>query len=449
MLGRMKWGWLSLAALLLAAGTLSQWMAPAEAAKSAVEAPEESAANEADEGGVHMLGVSEEGKRFWPRWRGPSGQGWVEGDGYPVTWSSSENVLWKVEVPGQGNSSPVVWGNHIYLTTAYEGGARRSILAFDRSDGSQVWEAFAPADPNNARAYPKNGYASSTPATDGERIYAYMGGHGLVAVDLQGKIAWTAPLGDVSRAFHGTAGSPLLYKDKVILYQDLPDNAFIAAFNKETGQEIWRTSREGRVGWGTPVAIDAGDRAEIIVSSNRAVNAYDPETGEELWRCGGNTFEVIPTPVVGHGLIFCSSGRAGPTLAIRPGGSGDVTETHVEWRAAKGSPFVPSPILHNDLLYMVNDMMSILTVYEAQSGDLVYQARMGKPVREGFSSSPVALDGKLFFTNDEGQTYVVEAGREYKLLHTNELGERVLASPALVDGTWYWRTQNHLLAIGN
>ncbi|HSR67716.1 MAG TPA: PQQ-binding-like beta-propeller repeat protein [Acidobacteriota bacterium] len=441
MRGRAVWGWMTVAALLLAASVL---MTSATAEKAS-----EKASNEADESGVYMLGVSEEGRQYWPRWRGPSGQGWVKGEGYPVTWSSSENVLWKTEVPGAGNSSPIVWGDYIFLTSAYEGGERRAILAFERSDGSLAWEAFAPTDPKLARPYPKNGFASSTPVTDGERVYAYLGGHGLMAVDFEGKIAWTAGVGDVSRAFHGTAGSPLLYKDKLILYQDLPENAFIAAFNKHSGEEIWRTPREGRVGWGTPVAVRAGDRDEIVVSSNRAVNAYDPETGSELWTCRGNTFEVIPTPVVGHGLLFCSSGRAGPTLAIRPGGSGDVTETHLEWRAAKGSPFVPSPILHGDLLYMINDMLSILTVYEAESGDLVYQARMGKPVREGFSSSPVAVGDKLFFTNDEGQTFVVQAGREYNLLHTNEMGEPILASPALVDGTWYWRTQNHLIAIGN
>ena len=166
-----------------------------------------------------------------------------------------------------------------------------------------------------------------------------------------------------------------------------------------------------------------------------------------MWTVRGNTYEVIPTPVVGHGLVFASSGRAGPTIAIRPGGTGDVTATHVAWSSPRGSPFVPSGIVVGDLLYLINDMQSILTVYDAVSGKLAYQDRLGTAVREGFSASPVHVNGKIFFTNDEGQTFVVEAGKTFKLLHVNELGEQTLASPALVDGTWYWRTASSLRAI--
>jgi outer membrane protein assembly factor BamB len=177
------------------------------------------------------------------------------------------------------------------------------------------------------------------------------------------------------------------------------------------------------------------------------VAAYDPDSGRELWTVRGMTFEVIPTPVVGDGLVFTSSGRAGPTLAIRPGGTGDVTDTHVEWSTPKGSPFVPSGVVHDGLLYLVNDMQSILTVYETKSGALVYQGRMGVATREGFSASPVIVNNELYFTNDDGDTFVVKAGREFNLMHTNSLGERTLASPALVDGIWYWRTAEHLVAI--
>jgi outer membrane protein assembly factor BamB len=195
------------------------------------------------------------------------------------------------------------------------------------------------------------------------------------------------------------------------------------------------------------VVIHTDERDELIVSGQGRVAAYDPASGRELWTVTGNTFEVIPTPVVAHGLIFASSGRAGPTIAIRPGGGGDVTRTHVAWSTPRGSPFVPSGIVVGDLLYLVNDMQSILTVYEARSGTLVYQGRLGVAQREGFSASPVAVNGKVFFTNDDGQTFVVQAGREFKLLHANELGARTLASPALVDGTWYWRTDGQLVAI--
>ncbi len=176
--------------------------------------------------------------------------------------------------------------------------------------------------------------------------------------------------------------------------------------------------------------------------------SYDPDTGAELWSCGGNTFEVIPTPVVGHGLIFCSSGRAGPTLAIRPGGTGDVTKTHVEWTSPRGSPFVPSPLLYGDSLYLVNDMTAIATSFRAATGEVMWQGRLGVARREGFSASPVGVDGKVFFTNDDGETFVVRAGPTFELIHENRLGAQVLASPALVDRTWYFRTSRELLAIG-
>jgi outer membrane protein assembly factor BamB len=252
-----------------------------------------------------------------------------------------------------------------------------------------------------------------------------------------------------------------LYKDTVIIYQDgghkLRDPApsaatlpsFIAAFDRKTGKAVWRTPRTATVGWGTAVVIRAGNRDELVVCGQRKAQGYDPATGKELWTVGGLTFEVIPTPVVGHDLVFCSSGRAGPTIAIRPGGSGDVTATHVAWSTPKGSPFVPSGVIVGDVLYLVNDMQSIITAYEAKSGTLLFQGRLGEAKREGFSGSPIAVDGKVFLTNDDGETFVIEAGREFKLLHVNRLGEPVYASPALVDGQWYFRTASSLLAIGD
>jgi outer membrane protein assembly factor BamB len=399
---------------------------------------------------VELIPVEGEGANYWPRWRGPSGQGHALGTGYPDRWSATDNVRWRTPVPGRGHSSPIVWGDHVFLTTASQDGREVSMLAFNRTDGRQLWQTGVPAS-GVERVYPKNSRASATPTTDGERVYASFGTHGLAAFDFSGRRLWHTDLGDLSN-YHGSAGSPVLYKDRILLYQDHDGTAslrsFVAAFDKSTGKPIWITPRRETVGWGTPIVIRAGGRDELIVSSQNQVYAYSPDTGEELWRVRGNTFEVIPTPVVGHGLVFCSSGRAGPTLAIRPGGHGDVTRTHVAWSAAKGSPFVPSAVLNGDLLYLVNDMQSVLTVYEATTGEVVYQDRLGPPMREGFSSSPVAVGDTLFFTNDLGQTFVVEAGRSFRLRHVNELGAPVLASPALVDGTWYWRTDRELIAIG-
>jgi outer membrane protein assembly factor BamB len=397
---------------------------------------------------VEMIVQQGEAQKYWPQWRGPSGQGQVRGTGYPDKWSPTENVLWKVPVPGSGNSSPIVWGDYLFVATSYGDGGKKAIVAFNRRDGKQLWEAFAP-QASAEQSNPKNGHASGTPVTDGTRIYAYLGNHGLLAVDFKGHLVWHRNLGTF-QAYHGTAGSPLLYKDRLILYQDQKGRAgsFVAAFDTNTGNEMWRTPRQAHVGWGTPIAVRAGARDEIVVSSMRRVHAYDPNTGAELWSASGNLFEVIPTPVVGEGLVFCTSGRAGPTLAIRPGGSGDVTATHIAWKAERGSPFVPSPLVHEGILYMVNDMASIATAYDAKTGVVLWQGRLGEAARESFSSSPVVVDGKVFFTNDQGETFVVAAAREFKLLHVNPLNARTLASPALVDGKWYWRTDKELIVIG-
>ena len=389
---------------------------------------------------VSMIEVEGEGARYWSRWRGPSGQGYVQGEGYVDSWGEDRNILWKVEVPGSGNSSPIIWGDSIFLTASSDRGDERSIVSFRRSDGELRWQTTAPGG-STERAHPKNGHASGTATTDGERIYAFLGDHGLLAVDFNGDRVWHQDL-------HGPASSPLLYRDSVVVVQDQRGDSYLAAFDKESGRQLWRTERSQSVGWNSPVAIRVGDRDEIVVSGQHQVQAYDPQTGNELWRARGNTFEVIPTPVVGHGLVFCTSGRAGPTLAIRPGGSGDVTDTHIAWKVAKGSPFVPAPIIVGDELFMVNDMMSVVTIYDARSGEVRSQGRLGTAARESFSAAPVTVDGKVFFTNDDGDTFVLEAGPEIEILRVNRLGERILASPALVDGRWYFRTAQHLLAIG-
>lgn len=399
---------------------------------------------------VRIVPPEGDGAKYWPRWRGPSGQGLVPDGNYPDQWSDTENVLWKVAVPGKGNSSPIVWGDRIFLTTAYDGGKRRAILCFSRKDGTKLWEAFAPAT-TPEKAYRKNGWASGTATTDGERVYAYFGSDGLLCVDMNGKQVWHHSFGPID-TLHGTACSPLLYKDKVIVFQEQrpPVGGFVAALDKKTGQPVWKTPRKEQVGWGSPIAITVDGQDQIIVSSENRVYAYDPANGKVIWTCGGNLVEVIPSPVVGHDLLFCCSGRAGPTLAIDPrGAKGDVTKTNVVWKSIKGSPFVPSPLVYGDQLYMVNDIASVVTCYEAKTGKMLWQERCGPPLKEGFSSAPIGVNGKVFLTNELGETFVLKNGREFDLLHVNRLNEKLLASPALLDGRWYFRTEGHLLCIGN
>jgi hypothetical protein len=416
-------------------------LSPALRATPAVAAANDAAAT--------MVEVEGEAAKYWTRWRGPSGQGIVKPGKYRDKWSPADGVKWKVPVPGRGHSSPIIWRDHLFLTTEYDDGAKLSMLAFSRSEGKKLWETFVPTD-GVEHVYPKNSRASATAVTDGKLVFGSFGTHGLAAFDFTGKLVWHTPVGKLNN-YHGSAGSPILHDDRIFIYQDHrgteATGSFVAAYDKNTGKQIWKTDRVETTGWGTPVVIRAGDREELIVSSQRKVYAYDPASGKELWTVGGLTFEVIPTPVVAEGLVMCSSGRQGPTIAIRPGGSGDVTSTHVAWSSPKGSPFVPSGIVVDGVLYLVNDIQSILTAHDVKTGQVLYQGRLGVAKKEGFSASPVAFDGKVFFTNDDGETFVIKAGREFNLLHVNTLGEQTLASPALVDGKWYFRTAGSLLAI--
>lgn len=395
---------------------------------------------------VRLVPAEGEGAKYWPRWRGPTGQGLAEG-AYPDRWSATENVVWKTPV-GPGNASPIVWADRVFLAESRDGGKERFIVAYDRATGKRLWECGPKLAPFADGTQRKNGFASATPTTDGQRVYAYFGNHGLFACDLNGKQAWHVELPRME-IWHGQGGSPLLYRDRVVIYQDCEKpGGFVAAFDRATGKQLWKTPRKGEVGWGTPVAVSVQGRDLIVVSSQDQVNAYDPVDGAPVWSCSGNTYEVIPTPVAGLGFLFCSSGRAGPTLAIRPDGKGDVTRTHVAWKASKGSPFVPSPLLVGERLYVVNDSVSVVTCFNARTGETLWKERCGEPVAEGFSASPVAVGGKVYFTNDEGDTFVLADGPTFRLLHVNTLGERTLASPALVDGAWYVRTEKHLWRLG-
>ncbi len=427
----------------------------AEATLLSVSVPGNNPAFEDSDPVVSMVQAEGEAEKYWPHWRGPSLQGLVSDSGYPDKWSDTENVLWKVSVPGRGHSSPIIWGNRLFLTTATENGSRRSILCFNRSDGSLLWEIAVPESAVE-QVHQKNSYASSSPTTDGELLYAYFGNAGLIAVDFDGKVAWHAEFGPIN-LYHGPGGSPLLYKDRIILFQDQmsfgrggnASSGFIVAIDKKTGRELWRKDRNPKPGWGSPIAIRVDDHEEIIVSSSRNIEAYNPLTGDVLWNCRGNTMEVIPMPVVGHGLVYCCSGRAGPTIAVRPGGKGDITDSHVVWSTPKGSPFVPSPLLLGDYIYTINDMASIAACHNAKTGETIGQIRLGVAKREGFSASPVTVDGRIYFINDDGEAFVLSPAPDFKLLHVNSIGESMLASPALVDGKWYFRTDNRLICIGS
>ena len=394
---------------------------------------------------VRMIGVEDAATRYWPRWRGPSGQGLAVDSGYPDTWSDTQNVLWRTPVPGRGHSSPIVWADRIFLTTAYDDG-RVSVLAFRRSDGQQLWEAFGP-DRTPESLHPKNSHASATATTDGTAVFASFGNKGLVAVDFEGKVLWHRSLGRFDN-YHGTAGSPLLYKDKLILFQDHAGGGFVTALSTKDGRPLWRTDATGHG------RLEHADRDPRLRS--RRDHRQQPEPRARLRsRERQGALELPRQSVRGDpdagrrprpGVLLVGPRRS--DARDQTGRQGRRHHTHVAWQSPRGSPFVPSPLLYGDYLYIVNDMASIATSFEATTGKLMWQGRLGVATREGFSASPVGVDGKVFFTNDEGETFVLKAGPTFELLHVNKLNAQVLASPALVDRKWYFRTDRELLAIG-
>ncbi|HWB00924.1 MAG TPA: PQQ-binding-like beta-propeller repeat protein, partial [Pirellulales bacterium] len=289
----------------------------------------------------------------------------------------------------------------------------------------------------------KNGFASATPVTDGERVIAFFGNGGLVCYDFQGHQQWHHPLPGFNTTW-GTGASPLLYRDEVILVHDQNKaTSFMLALDKYSGSLLWKHDRAKAMGWSTPLVLHVGDHDELLYAGGETVRGYDPLTGEELWKLDGPTHEVVPTLLSDDHLVYCASGRQGPTIALRAGGHGDVTATHLVWRTPRGGPHVPSPLLYDGHIYTVNDT-GIATCLNAADGKLVWQAR----VRGKFSASPIESEGRLYVSSEEGVTYVLKAGPKFEVLAENDLGSPILASPAALDGRLYLRTAEALVCIG-
>jgi outer membrane protein assembly factor BamB len=412
----------------------------------------------------------------WPQWRGPRSQGVSEERGLPVSWSATERVAWKTPIPGRGHSSPIVWDGRVFLTSAIEGevvpgaeavphvmggepfvhpdttGADRAhtlvVLALDANTGKVLWQRTAYEGTMFDGRHRRGSFASPTPATDGTAVYAYFGAEGIYAYDLDGALLWKAQPGKVKTLGLGVSSSPVLYESLVILQCDDDEgkDSFIVALDKRTGKEAWRTPRPVEVSWGTPVLVEAGGRTELVTNGSQFIIAYDPRTGKELWRTKGVESNAIHTPLVGHGLVIVTAGfPAKKVIAIRPGGSGDVTGTHVAWTYEKGTAYVVSPILYGDHLYLVTDG-GIVTCLDARTGEVRYEGgRPPKPSR--FLSSPVAFDGTLLLTNDAGETFVIRAGPAFEVLGTNTLDEGVSASIAIARGRLFIRGESHLFSI--
>jgi len=388
----------------------------------------------------------------WPGWRGPNASGIAPGGCRAVRFSPAAGVRWKVEVPGRGNSSPVVWDDRVFLTSALpdQDPPALAVLCYRRSDGRLLWRAEVGRA--FGRTHAKNGYASSTVATDGQRVYSFFGSTGLFCHDLAGAELWHAELGNLDHQW-GTAASPVLHGNLVIQLCDAENDASIAAFDKSSGRRVWRTSRASYGCWTTPVLVrakvGAKDRTELIVNGTsskvpeeRLVIAYDPDHGRELWRVRGTTELVTPTTLVGDGLVYSTSGRNGPILAIRPGGSGDVTDSHVAWKLDRGGPYIPTGIVYGQRLYVLNDA-GVVTCYDPAGGEVIWKGRL----RGTFSASLVAADDHIYAVDERGTVYVLAAGDHFEIVAENDMQGRVFATPAIAGGELFLRTESHLYCI--
>jgi outer membrane protein assembly factor BamB len=378
----------------------------------------------------------------WPQFRGPGGQGHVADKGYPLKWSETENVTWKTAIDGLGWSSPVVQGKQIWLTTAADEGHSLRAVCLDRSSGKIVHdvEVFHKDDPG--KIHSKNSHASPTPVLEADRVYVHFGAHGTACLATDGRIIWRNDELKYNHR-HGPAGSPVVYRDLLIISCDGTDVQFVVALDKHTGKIRWKKSREGKMAYSTPLVVNVQGHDELISTGANSAMAYEPLTGKEIWHVRYEGYSEVPRPVVSHGLVFLCTGYDTPGLyAVRLGGKGDVTDTHVVWTMKKGAPLNPSPVAIDDMLFLVNDK-GIATCVEAETGKQIWQERIGG----NFSASPVYADGRIYFLNEEGKTTVVAPQRSYQELATNQVDGRTLASPAFVDGVIFLRTDTHLYRI--
>jgi outer membrane protein assembly factor BamB len=419
----------------------------------------------------------------WPQFRGPSASGVGAGAKPPVRWDAAKgtNVVWKAEIPGLAVSSPVVWGDRIYVTTAISSDPKQTfrtglygdtdsvndssrhqwkLLALDAKTGKLAWEQTAHEGIPQTKRHAKSSQASATPATDGKVVVAYFGSEGLFAYSTEGKLLWKKDLGiqnagwffDIDSEW-GAASSPVIHNDTVIVQCDRPKDGFIAAFRLKDGSEVWRTARAEISTWGTPTVVAGKERAEVVANGARAIRGYDAGTGKELWTLGPNSEVVCTTPVSAHGLIFVTAGYppVQPVYAIKIGSSGDLTlkdgkesSEAIAWSKPRGGVYLPSPIVYGDQLYTVGNN-GVMTAYDARTGNRIYQQRIG--TGGSFSASPIAAGGKLYMASEDGDIFVVKAGPQYELMATNPIGEPMIATPAWAGDVLIVRGARRLFAI--
>lgn len=423
----------------------------------------------------------------WPSFRGPGAAGVLDGAELTLDWDgpSGRNVKWKTAIPGLGHSCPVTWGDQVFITTAVSDADQAGIkhglygevqpvqddsrhawkvLCLDRRDGRLLWERTAREGVPKIKRHTKATHANSTCATDGRYVVACFGSEGLYCYGLDGKLAWKTDLGLLDAGWYVApenqweyGSSPIIWKDRVFVQCDVVKGSFLAAFDLKDGHELWRTPRQDVPTWSTPTVYEGSKRAELIVNGMKHMGGYDPLTGRELWRLSGGSDIPVPTPFVAHDLIFLANSHGPPTpvFAVKAGSAnGDISLTaeatsseHVAWSKMGIASYIPTPLVYGDHLYILRDN-GILQCLEARTGTSIYKKRLGQG-QSAVTASPVAADGCLFCTTEDGDVYVVRCGPEYELLATNKLGEVCLATPAITKGMLIFRTTGHLLGIGH
>ena len=388
----------------------------------------------------------------WTEFRGPTGQGVVEPAGLPLSWSATENIAWKTVLPGAGWSSPVVAGGRVFVTTGVPSPSGPSLraLALDTVTGAILWntEIFTPEETEEKPVHAKNSPASPTPLVDGDRLFVHFGHHGTASLDRDGKIVWRNNRLRYDPT-HGNGGSPILAGGRLVFHADGGKTPGVHALNPANGEVVWTSPRKSeaskKFSFCTPLLITVNGKPQIVSPGSGVVSGLDPADGRVIWSARyGEGYSVVPRPVFAHGLVFLSTGydRA-ELLAIRPDGAGDVTDTHIAWRAFKGAPLTPSPLVVGDDLFTVSDI-GIATCWDARTGKVHYQER----VEGNYSSSPVLAGDRIFLQNETGLGTVLKTGRMFEKLASNPLGERSLASYAAANGAWFIRTAGHLRRVG-
>jgi len=409
--------------------------------------------------------------KYWPQWRGPHATGVSKTADPPVEWSETKNIRWKVEIPGRGSSTPVIWGDRVFVVSAVPVGvdpsashqarggvqprvAHRSIvMALDRKTGKVLWERTARETVPHEGAHAQFGtYASSSAMTDGERVYAFFDSFGLYAYDMNGKLLWEKDLGDKKmRMEFGEGQTPVLHGNRIVVQWDHQGPSFIAALDKMTGNEIWRTERQEIDSWSTPLVVDVGGRAQVIAAAMNKVRGYDLETGKVVWEGPGLTMNPIPSSVYGDGMVFAVSGFRGSKLhAIRlDEAKGDITSSGaIKWSLNQDTPYVPSPLLYDGVIYLLKGNTGILSVFDAKTGKPHYQLQRLEGVPNVFAS-PVGAKGRVYIPGQQGATIVLKHGPAYEVLATNTLDDAFDASPAVVENELYLRGAKYLYSIGS